>query len=500
MYKSAVLCLLFFCMLTKAYSQLTVDKHFSDHMVLQREQPITLGGNALPEAVVRVDFGAVHEQTTADSNGHWSLVLPGQKAQNTGTALVVSSDEEQIRLEDVLVGDVWLLIGQSNMEFELQGEAHYGQEKKELHHPLLRFYNPSFAGKYIYNRHYKDSVLNRLTPELYYSAVNWHVSDSTSAPSMSAVGYYFAQRIIAKENVAIGLIHLAIGGAPIESFISEEALVSDSEFDQKVNGNWLYNDALPDWIRERGRQNVGKRFIYGDQHGPNHSYKPGFAFTSGIKPLEGFPIRGILWYQGESNAQEIDRVMEYDKLQQLMLSELRTLWKLPELPFYYAQLSSIDTLRYKGQLWPQFRNQQRLFLSNTKNTGMAVTSDIGAQHDVHPRDKKTVGERLSRWALRDVYHHEITVSGPLVRKVDYSNNKLVLHFDAVGKGLTFEGDRLLGFYVDGKAVQARIKGRTVVIPVKEKPNEVAYGFASFSKGNLTNKEGLPASSFILEVR
>src|SRR5690606_12051940 len=124
-----------------------------------------------------------------------------------------------------------------------------------------------------------------------------------------------------------------------------------------------------------------------DNHGPNHSYKPGFAFTSGIKPLKDFPIRGVLWYQGESNAQEIDRVVEYNMLQKLMVSELRDLYKQPDLPFYYVQLSSIDTLHYKGQLWREFRNQQRLFLQENKDTGMAVTSDVGAKNDVHPRDK-----------------------------------------------------------------------------------------------------------------
>lgn len=500
MHKSLVLTFVFLCLGLNTYSQLSVDKHFSDHMVLQRDQPIAISGNAKPKAVVTVDFGTIDLQTTADSNGHWSIVLPKQKAQGNGTALKVVSKEEQITFKDVLIGDVWLLIGQSNMAFELKSGMYYEEEKNKLHHPLLRFYNPTFAGKYIFNRHFKDSVLNRLTPELFYSDVDWQVSDSTSAPSISAVGYYFARQIIDSVKVPIGLIHLAIGGAPIETFISTKILAKDPEFSKKIKGNWLYNEALPDWIRERGRQNVGKKAIYTDQLGPNHGYKPGFAYSSGIKPLKDFPIRGILWYQGESNAQEIDRVMEYNALQKLMLSELRTLWKQPELPFYYAQLSSIDTLRYKGQLWPEFRNEQRLFLDETKNTGMAVISDIGAKHDVHPRDKRTVGKRLSRWALRDVYHHNITVSGPLVTKVSYRNKQVIIHFTSVGEGLSFKGDHLLGFYVDGKAIPALIKGQTVVIPVEEKPNKVAYGFASYSRGNLINKEGLPASSFIMDVK
>lgn len=491
--------LFFFLVAIKAFCQLTVEKHFSDHMVLQRDQPVSVSGYTLANAQVTLEFGDVHLQATADGNGRWSLLLPAQKAQHNSQSLVIRSSDQQLTFEDIVVGDIWLLIGQSNMEFELQAEAHYQMEKNNLDHPLLRFYNPSFAGKYIFNRHFKDSVLNRLTPELFYTAVDWKVSDATSAPSISAVGYYFARRILATEKVPIGLIHLAIGGAPIETFISKQAFKEHPEFYLKAKGNWLYNDALADWVRERGRQNVGKRFIYADCNGPNHAYKPGFAFKSGVQPLKGFPIKGVLWYQGESNAQEMDRVMEYNALQKLMVAEYRELWKQPELPFYYAQLSSIDTLQYKGQLWPVFRNQQRLFLQQTKNTGMAVTSDVGAKHDVHPRDKKTVGERLSLWALRDVYHHDITVSGPLVSKATYRRGQLIVDFTSVGKGLVCKGKRLLGFYVDGKAVQAQIKGKRVLIKVQEKPKEVAYGLSSFSRGNLINKEGLPASTFIVRV-
>lgn len=494
-----LICLLFLIVGIKAYSQLTVEKHFSDHMVLQRDHPISLSGNALANSQVTLEFGEVHLKTTADSNGKWILQMPAQKAQNTGAPLIIRSKQQQITFENVVIGDVWLLIGQSNMEFALEQEAHFQSEKNSLFNPLLRFYNPSFAGKYVYNRHFKDSLLTRLTPELFYSNVQWQLSDSLSAPSMSAVGYYFAREIIASENIPIGLMNLAIGGAPIETFISEKGLKENPEFHHKVSGNWLYNDALPEWIRERGQQNVGKRFIYSDNHGPNHSYKPGFAFTSGIKPLKDFPIRGVLWYQGESNAQEIDRVTEYNMLQKLMVSELRDLYKQPDLPFYYVQLSSIDTLHYKGQLWPEFRNQQRLFLQETKNTGMAVTSDVGAKNDVHPRDKKTVGERLSLWALRDQYHHNITVSGPLVSQVKYRGNQIIIDFTSVGKGLTFKGDRLKGFYVDGRPVEAKIKGNSVLIKVAKKPEEVAYGLASFTRGNLINKQGLPASSFIISL-
>lgn len=499
MHKSLLTFILLFGVTLKTYSQLTLDKHFSDHMVLQRDQPITLSGRTEAEALVMVEFMDEKYQSHADKTGNWSVVLPKQQVQRTGQSLVIRSKKQQIRLEDILIGDVWLCIGQSNMEFALEQEKHYAEEKDKLHRALLRFYNPTFAGKYIYNKQFTDSVLELLTPEKFYSTVDWEVSSAESAPSMSAVGYYFATSIIEATTIPTGLINLAIGGAPIETFIPADALANHPEFSTMTKGNWLLNDALPVWVRERGKQNVGKKALFADKLGANHAYKPGFAFTSGIEGLAKFPIRGILWYQGESNAQEMDMVMQYNALGQLMLQEYRDLWKMPRLPFYYTQLSSIDTIKYQGQLWPEFRNQQRLFLTQTKNTGMVVSSDIGARHDVHPKDKRTIGQRMSRWVLRDVYGHNITASGPLVTTAKYRKNKLEIHFKFIGEGLTFEGDNLLGFYVDGNSVKAQIKGTKVVISLENKPKEVAYGLAPFSLGNLSNKEGLPASSFILKI-
>jgi sialate O-acetylesterase len=141
----------------------------------------------------------------------------------------------------------------------------------------------------------------------------------------------------------------------------------------------------------------------GDPSGPDHAFKPGFAFDAGIRSLKDLPIKGVIWYQGESNAQETERVQEYAALQELLVRDLRMNWNEPVLPFYYVQLSSIDSIKYRSQLWPQFRDEQRKFMAMIPHSGMAVSHDHGALNDVHPRNKKIIGERLSRWALKNDY-------------------------------------------------------------------------------------------------
>lgn len=170
---------------------------------------------------------------------------------------------------------------------------------------------------------------------------------------MSAVAYYFAKAIVEKENIPVGIINLSIGGAPIETFISKEALRRNEKFASKVSGNWLENESLPEWIRQRGKENVGNNANgFKDDLGLNHAYKPGFAYACGIEPLLAFSIKGIIWYQGESNSLEKEKVEEYRALLHLMIGDYRIKWKQPDMPFYWVQLSSIDTANYQSKLWP----------------------------------------------------------------------------------------------------------------------------------------------------
>lgn len=483
-------------------AQLRLNKVFTDNMLLQRDKPVHIWGSGVPGATVTLSFATETKSVKAGSDSSWSIFLIAKKANRNPQKLTVVSGEEKISLNNILIGDIWVCIGQSNMEWPLIKEMHYKDEIQNSQQTLLRFYNPPYAGKNTYNVLFTDSILSNLNVEKFYNG-QWQVCDSSTFKTMSAVAYYFGKEIVKETNIPVGLIHLAIGGAPLETFISTTALENNSQFAHKLKGDWLMNNALPVWVRVRGKQNVGGlNNVSKDEYGNNHSYKPGFAYQAGIAPILNMPIKGVLCYQGESNAQEIERVNEYAALSKLMIDDYRKKWKQPKLPFYFVQLSSIDTIKYKGHLWPQFRDEQRKMLQLIPNSGMAVCSDIGAKDNVHPTNKKTVGERLARWALNKTYHKKIVSSGPLPLTAKYRKGKVIVSFQYNANGLsTTNGKPLKGFSLDGKTeVEAFFGDKTIVISTNRKPEYVYYGWTPFSNGNLVNSENFPASTYKIKVQ
>jgi sialate O-acetylesterase len=486
-----------------AASQLTVAKIFSDNMILQRDQPIHFLGKNIPGNKVTVLFTKESRTSIVKADSSWDVYFKKQKADPQPQSIVVKSNNEKIELKNILIGDVWLCSGQSNMEWAMSKEMHFKNEVNKTDQPLIRLYNPSPAGRYVYGVAYTDSLNKRLNTEDFYQDIDWKLCDSNTVKPMSAVGYYFAKNIVESENVPIGLINLSIGGAPIETFISRATLQNSKQFATKVKGNWLENEALPEWIRERGKQNIGaNKNGYGDDLGLNHVYKPGFVYASGVEPIIMMPIKGVLWYQGESNSLELASVKEYGELLHLMIDDYRAKWKQPAMPFYWVQLSSIDTTKYKSQYWPQFRDEQRILLSGVENGGMVVCSDIGFENDVHPTNKKAVGERLAGWALNKSYKRNIVPSGPLPLQAKYSNGNNVISFQYSAKGLeTADSQPLRGFSIDGKReIAAEIQKNTIFIPVKEKPAFVYYAWKPFTDANLLNSELLPASTFKIKLQ
>lgn len=484
------------------YSQLRLAPIFSSNMLLQRDKPIPVWGKAAPGSKIEVRLGAVIQIAVASKDSTWKVRFPKQSAIDHPQSLYVSNGDTVVKFDNILVGDVWLCIGQSNMEWPMAKELHYKEELSNSRQPMLRLYNPAYAGKNTYNVPFTDSIIQNLTAENFYKG-QWEDCDSNSFKNMSAVAYYFGKEIVSAVNIPVGLINLSIGGAPLETFISSEALKNNKQFADKVKGNWLNNDALPVWIRERGKQNlVSLTNVPKDEYGSNHAYKPGFAFEAGIEQLLEMPIKGIICYQGESNAQEIERVNEYAALSKLMIDDYRKRRRQTNLPFYFVQLSSIDTAKYKSQLWPQFRNEQRRMHQLIPNTGMAVCSDIGANDDVHPTNKKLVGERLARWALNKTYNRNLVPSGPLPLSARYKGGRVIISFQYLANGLkTIDGGPIKGFSFDGRNEAKAIFGdSTVLIVSDKKPAFVYYNWKSFGDGNLVNSENLPASTFKLIVK
>ncbi|MGX5817727.1 sialate O-acetylesterase [Chitinophaga lutea] len=470
-------------------AQLKTAPVWMDHMVLQRNAPLTVSGSGRPGEMVQVRFSGNTAAARIGPDSTWSVRLPPMHTNAQQADMVITSRRERLVLHDLLVGDVWLCLGQSNMEFPLRNEAHYAAvQRNPLHH--LRLYNPTYAGKGIYGQPFPDSLMRRLDAGEFYQG-KWERCDSAAIARMSAVAFYFGETVNGETGVPIGLVHLAIGGAPLETFISREALLADSLFAQKAQGNWLENRALPEWSRERGRQNRG-------DGGTAHGYEPGFAFEHGLRSLTLLSFAGMLLYQGETNAQEMSRVEEYGRLFGAMMEAYRRFW--PGMPCYFVQLSSIDSLQYRSQYWPAFRDGQRRILQAVSRTGMAVSSDVGARNDVHPTDKRTVGRRLAAWALYDYYRRPLVPSGPLPTKAEYRDGKVVVHFDWADALGTAGNKPLTGFSLDGvHPINAIIKDSTVEIETFAPPAFVYYGWQPYTDANLVNAAGLPASTFSIPV-
>jgi sialate O-acetylesterase len=485
------------------FGQLQLADCFANHMVIQRSKPFSIWGKAVPGQQLELRFNGFKGTTNIQQDSSWKVDLPPMRATSKATTLFIEVGKDSARLTNIIVGDVWICTGQSNMEWAFSREEFAKVETPDANQPLIRLYNTRFIGKYIYGVPYADSLTDQLQSGKFYSGT-WEPCTTETVQPMSAVAYYFAKRVTQQTGIPIGIINLAIGGAPLETFISRESLATHSVFRKKLEGSWLYNPYLPAWIRERGLQNLGHLpdATYAKGEGPNHAYKPGFAYAAAIPHLSRLPIAGILLYQGESNSLEPARVFEYGSLLRLMAEAYRYAWKDSQLPFYWVQLSSIDTLKYQSAYWPAFRNIQRNQLDSITYSGMAVSSDIGHPTDVHPRNKRTVGYRLANWALHYYYgDKQQSPSGPLFKKAKLKSNRLELYFSHSGKRLTTSDDQpIRGFSFDGStAVTAILKRKKLILPFQHRPDTVYYGWQPYSIGNLVNSEGMPASTFTFKI-
>lgn len=500
-----------------SYAQLKVAKVFGSGMVLQRDQPITVWGKATPNAVVVVRTTRPSSTTNSYSmpvaaDSTWEINVPAQKVNAQPQKWQVISEQDTITLTDILIGDVWVCAGQSNMAFTLKNDQFARQTLSKAYQPNLRLLHWQ-SGLTTYNSPYKPQEVSRLQPEHFYSG-SWHVADSTSASNFSAIAFYFGHQIQQQTNIPLGLIHLAVGGSPCEAWMSAEAVKGEAELEKLFQGDWLHNKALESWCIERGHQNLdnllkSKGIIPKDRLGVNHPFKPGFLYKAGIEPLLNFPIKGVIWYQGESNSLSFERVQQHEKLFPRLIQDWRRQWQLGEFPFYFCQLSSIGTEKgYQSHFWPEFRDSQRRIAEKMPNVGMAVTSDVGHPSDVHPTNKKVVGERLAKVALAKTYRQKIAYSGPTFVKITQTTNQYILTFAHVEKGLqTADNKPLTGFLLEDKdgnkiEVKADILEKNKIALSNEAGSyqRILYGWKPFSDGNLINSEGFPASTFGAKIK
>ncbi|HYM77968.1 MAG TPA: sialate O-acetylesterase [Candidatus Dormibacteraeota bacterium] len=475
-----------------ARAQVTLPSLLADHMVVQRGLPVHVWGMAAQHESISVTFRDETKSSSADDLGRWSLYLsPGEAG---GPFQMVVKATNTIQLNDVLVGDVWVASGQSNMEFPMKALNNADAEIAAAKFPKIR----------IFKVKHRPSDFPRSDVE----AKTWALCTPEDVADSSAIAYYFARDLYQKMNIPFGLIETFWGGTPAESWTSLHTLSADASLmpafaarskmvDEQESVSLRleqqeheYQQAVAQ-AKAEGKPEPGRRW-----HPDFNAWAPSALFNGMIAPLTHFPIRGVIWYQGEANSGE--RAELYAHLFQSMITDWRRAWDEGDFPFLFVQIANWNT-EPDGR-WPEVRDAQRQALA-LRNTGMAVTIDIGDAVDIHPKNKLDVGLRLARAARAITYGEKVEWSGPLYRQLTREDHALRVWFDHAA-GLTEKGGPLVGFEVagtDGKyvAAEAQIDGASVVVSSSTvpEPASVRYAWAPNPTCNLYNREGLPASPF-----
>lgn len=488
--------------ITGDFGGLQMPDFYSDNMILQRDIPLTISGKAnagdqisvlLRKPEKRKAKEIQTQQTTAGKDGRWSVTLNPTAAGTNYTLMIrcltsTSSVSSEITYKNIAFGEVWLCSGQSNMVFRVDQSIEDEQNEIKAYlatNPDIRLFNEKC--NWLTNDYeWPETALDSVNQLMHFAPAKWEMCNGQNTTEFSAVAFQFGKMLSDSLNVPIGLILNAVGGSPAEAWIDRKTL--EFEFPDMLY-NWKDSDFVQQWVRDRAKKNIAKS----ENKLQRHAYEPCYLFESGILPLQGCAIKGAIWYQGESNAHNIET---HEKLFPLLVQSWRHCFG-ENTPFYYVQLSSHDR-----PSWPSFRNSQRLLMNKLENTGMAVCSDFGDRYDVHPRHKKAVGQRLARWALHDLYGFDVVPSGPLFKSIETKDNAIFISFDydeglhaSDGKALrTFEIAEQEGQFVPANA---EVVGNQVKVwnDSIQNPRFVRYGWQPTTDANLVNGDGLPASTF-----
>jgi sialate O-acetylesterase len=467
---------------------------FADHMVVQRNLPVHVWGMATPNETVSVTFRGESQNTTTDSLGRWSVYL---KPGNAGGPFSMDvRGTNTITLQDVLVGDVWIASGQSNMEFPMAEGLNRGVNNETVeiaaaNYPKIRLLTIATNSS---DYPLGDAVISQA----------WGACTPATVAQFSAVGYFFARDLQQHQDVPIGVIDASWGGTPAEAWTSLYALSANASLMPVFAWRAKLMDELPTLLLEQKKEQreieaakaAGKPVPEFPWHPDPASWKPAGLYNAMIAPLTPFPIKGVIWYQGESNT-DPEAFPIYSELFKTMIQDWRNQWAEGSFPFFFVQLTSWNP----GSAWPELREQQTEALA-LKNTGMAVSIDVGDPDNIHPKNKQDVGARLALVARALAYGEQIEYSGPMFRQVTTEGNSLRVWFDHAGGGLTSKNEPLRGFELAGAnqkffPAQAKIDGDTVVLssPSVAAPVAVRYGWAANPDCNLYNSANLPASPF-----
>jgi sialate O-acetylesterase len=454
---------LMFAPASELQAEITLPSIIGDSMVLQRDREVPIWGWDAPGTTVTVKMGDAEVSAKADGEGRWLVNLPAMPAGGPHALTITGTDTKTIK--DILIGEVWLCSGQSNMEWPVSASNNPEEEAAAANYPSIR--------------HIKIPHVPAATPQSNVPSDGWKLCSPETVPNFTAVGYFFGRELHKELDVPIGLIGSNWGGTRIEPWTPPEGF-------QHIPALKSIADNL-------------EKFPEKSADGKINHQSPLALYNGMIAPLVPYAIRGAIWYQGESNNGED---MQYHEKMKALIDGWRTIWKNDEMPFYFVQLAPF---RYGGDQTrlPRIWEAQAATLS-VPHTGMAVTVDISDIADIHPRNKQDVGKRLALWALAQTYGREgIVYSGPLFKLAEVEGNKVRIEFDHVGGGLVSRDDQPLthfqlagedGAFVDAEAV---IEDDTVVVSAEsvQEPMHVRFAWHEEAEPNLSNKEGLPASPF-----
>jgi len=442
-------------------------------MILQQEKKVSIWGNADPGENVTIKFQKQIKKVTADKYGNWSVNLDELQATNTPQQMVIYGKKNTVIFKNILIGEVWLVSGQSNMEYSMNNHPQYLKPKKGDPDFLQKEYkqanNPMIRVLYVEKNVKVDSLPTK----------GWQMIDEKSFASVSAIGYFFAKHLVDNLDIPIGIISSSWGGTPIETWMPKQIYLSSPILKEEINKH-EYSGAI-----------VGEKY------------------EKMIKPIAPFSLKGFLWYQGETNLINGDRDI-YAEKQKYLIEGWRSEWDNEELPFYYVQLAPYiysqrrrDPVAKTWESLPYFWEIQTSCM-NIPNTGMVVTTDlVDNPKDIHPSYKWIIGERLARWALAKNYNkNDLVYSGPTFKNMKVEDGKIILEFNNIGSGLiTNDGKNPNWFYMkDEKGifsqVNAIIKDNKIIIeePIS-KPIIIRFAWDEIAMPNLFNKEGLPAIPF-----
>lgn len=439
-----------------ALAEVRLPKILSDHAVLQQGMEATIWGWADPGEDVAVALAGKKATTKADGQGRWQVKIGTPKAGGP-YELTVAGKSSAITVKDLLVGEVWIASGQSNMEWSVNRSANAQQEIAAANYPQIR----------LFTVHKK--VSDKPLDDCFGS---WSECNPTSVAGFSAVAYFFGRELHKELRVPVGLINASWGGTICEAWASREGLEGEEDFKPILERAATFN--------------------------PNNPNQASVLYNGMIRPVVPFAIRGALWYQGESNA---GRAAQYKKLFPAMIRDWRKQWGQGDFSFLFVQLAPFRYGNANPQNLAEAWEAQLQTLS-VPNTGMAVTTDIANVKDIHPQNKQDVGKRLALWALAKTYGKDLVYSGPLYDSSAVEGAKVRVKFKHAEGGLVCKGEKLTHFTIAGEDEQfvpaeAQIDGQSVVVssPQVQKPVAVRFGWEDTAEPNLFNAAGLPASPF-----